>query len=97
MKQNINVFWFKRDLRLIDNQALIDAINSKTPLLLLYLFEPKLIDDNHTSKRHINFIKETYKHASQSLWELKRNARVKKESLRILKKHTNANRSAFDD
>ena len=42
-------------------------------------------------------IKETYKHASQSLWELKRNPRVKKESLRILKKHTNANRSAFDD
>ena len=42
-------------------------------------------------------IKETYKHASQSLWKLKTNPKVKKESLRILKKHTNANRSAFDD
>ena len=67
MKQNINVFWFKRDLRLIDNQALIDAINSKTPLLLLYLFEPKLIDDNHTSKRHINFIKESISDLNKSL------------------------------
>ena len=59
MKPNINVFWFKRDLRLIDNQALIEAVNSKTSLLLLYLFEPKLIDDNHTSKRHLNFIKQS--------------------------------------
>ena len=67
MKQNINVFWFKRDLRLIDNQALIDAINSKIPLLLLYLFEPKLIDDNHTSKRHINFIKESISDLNKSL------------------------------
>ena len=67
MKPNINVFWFKRDLRLIDNQALIDAVNSKTPLLLLYLFEPKLIDDNHTSKRHINFIKESISDLNKSL------------------------------
>ena len=42
-------------------------------------------------------IKETYKHASQSLWKLKSNSLVKKESKRILKKHTNADRSAFDD
>ena len=67
MKPNINVFWFKRDLRLIDNQALIDAVNSNTPLLLLYLFEPKLIDDNHTSKRHINFIKESISDLNKSL------------------------------
>ena len=74
MKPNINVFWFKRDLRLIDNQALIDAVNSKLPLLLLYLFETKLIDDNHTSKRHINFIK-------QSLFDI--NNHLKKFKTRI--------------
>ena len=74
MKPNINVFWFKRDLRLIDNQALIDAVNSKTPLLLLYLFETELIADNHTSKRHINFIK-------QSLYDI--NNLLKKFKTRI--------------
>ena len=74
MKPNINVFWFKRDLRLIDNQALIDAVNSKTPLLLLYFFDTKLIDDNHTSKRHINFIK-------QSLYDI--NNLLKKFKTRI--------------
>ena len=42
-------------------------------------------------------LKKTYKHASQELWKLKANPIVKKESIRILKKHTNANRKAFDD
>jgi len=53
LKQNINVFWFKRDLRLIDNIALSDAIESKYPLLLIYLFEPIVINDQHISKKHI--------------------------------------------
>ena len=67
MKQNINVFWFKRDLRLIDNVALIDAIESKYPLLLIYLFEPIIINDQHTSKKHINFIKESISDLNNSL------------------------------
>ena len=52
--------------------------------------------DKNYPKPIVN-IKETYKHASQSLWKLKSNSLVKKESKRILKKHTNADRSAFDD
>ena len=41
-KKEINVFWFKRDLRLLDNEGLQDAINSGLPLLLLYVMEPSL-------------------------------------------------------
>ena len=67
MKQNINVFWFKRDLRLIDNIALSDAIESKHPLLLIYLFEPIIINDQHISKKHINFIKESISDLNNSL------------------------------
>ena len=51
----------------------------------------------HAKRKPIVNIKETYKHASQSLWKLKSNSLVKKESKRILKKHTNTDRSAFDD
>ena len=67
MKPNINIFWFKRDLRLIDNIALSDAIESKHPLLLIYLFEPIVINDKHTSKKHINFIKESILDLNNSL------------------------------
>ena len=67
MKQNINVFWFKRDLRLIDNDALTEAIQSKDQLLLIYLFESVVINDQHTSKKHINFIKESISDLNNSL------------------------------
>ncbi len=55
-KKEINVFWFKRDLRLLDNEGLQDAINSGLPLLLLYVMEPSLEKNPHYHKRHHNFI-----------------------------------------
>ena len=67
MKKNISVFWFKRDLRLIDNDALIEALQTKHPLLLIYLFEPVIVNNQHTSKKHINFIKESILDLNNSL------------------------------
>ena len=57
-KESIVVVWFKRDLRLHDNEALNNAINSGKRVLLLYAFEPLLLNDPHYSQRHWNFIKE---------------------------------------
>jgi deoxyribodipyrimidine photo-lyase len=58
-KKHINIVWFKRDLRLQDNEAIFNAINSKKPTLLLYVFENSLQNDNHYSQRHWNFIKQS--------------------------------------
>lgn len=58
-KKTINVFWFKRDLRLLDNPALQQAVAQHEPLLLLYVFEPSLISDNHYHDRHLNFIEQS--------------------------------------
>ena len=58
-KKHINVVWFKRDLRLDDNEAIFNALNSKNPTLLLYVFENSLQNDNHYSARHWNFIKQS--------------------------------------
>lgn len=57
--QGINVVWFKRDLRLLDHEPLLKAQQSGRPTLLLYLFEPLLLNDPHYSERHFNFIKES--------------------------------------
>lgn len=59
MKETINVVWLKRDLRLHDNEALSNAISSGARFLLLYAFEPKLLNDPHYNERHWNFIKES--------------------------------------
>ena len=59
MKEPINIFWFKRDLRLLDNEPLNNAISQKEKLLLIYCFEPSLKKNKHYSTRHWNFIKES--------------------------------------
>ena len=93
MKKNISVFWFKRDLRLVDNIALSDAIESKYPLLLIYLFEPIVINDQHISKKHINFIKESILDLNNNLKKFDTRIHVYESELKnffqkLLKKYT---------
>ena len=58
-REEINVVWFKRDLRLQDNEAIANALKSKKKTLFLYVFENSLIDDPHYDKRHWGFIKQS--------------------------------------
>jgi deoxyribodipyrimidine photo-lyase len=55
-KTNINIVWFKRDLRIIDNAALNAAITNDSPCILLYLFEPTIHQLPDWSLRHWQFI-----------------------------------------
>ncbi|MGY5354320.1 FAD-binding domain-containing protein [Wenyingzhuangia sp. IMCC45467] len=58
-KQSLAVVWLKRDLRLFDNEAIFNALNTGKKTLLLYVFEPFLQKDPHYNTRHWNFIKES--------------------------------------
>lgn len=58
-KTKLNIVWLKRDLRLQDNEAIFSALSSGKRVLLLYVFEPFLLQDEHYSTRHWNFIKES--------------------------------------
>ncbi|CZF79842.1 Cryptochrome-like protein cry2 [Grimontia celer] len=52
----ISLVWLKRDLRLTDHAPLQAAIASGLPVLLLYVFEPMLLEDEHYSERHWRFV-----------------------------------------
>ena len=58
-KEHITIVWLKRDLRLEDNEAIVNALKSKRRTLLVYTFETMLLEDEHYSQRHWNFIKES--------------------------------------
>ena len=58
-KPIINLYWFKRDLRLLDNVPLQKSLDDNYPTLLFYLFEPILKKEKHYSKRHWTFVKES--------------------------------------
>ena len=65
--KNINVYWFKRDLRLFDNPALNAALKRPEPLLLLYILEPSLQEDAHYSMRHWQFVIESLADLNKNL------------------------------
>ena len=57
MKQETtNIVWLKRDLRSQDHEPLLKAEAACMPYLLIYLFEPSIIDHPDTSLRHLQFI-----------------------------------------
>lgn len=41
---NINIFWFRRDLRLQDNAGLHHALKSGNPVLPIFIFDKKILD-----------------------------------------------------
>jgi deoxyribodipyrimidine photo-lyase len=57
MKNKINVFWFRRDLRLEDNAGLHHALNSGNPVLPIFIFDTEILYklDNKTDSR-VDFI-----------------------------------------
>lgn len=58
-KEEINIVWFKRDLRIQDNEAIYNALLAKRKFLFIYVFEKSLINDPHYDDRHWNFIKQS--------------------------------------
>lgn len=55
-RPDVQVVWFKRDLRVRDHAALAAAVNTGAPLLPLYVFEPSLLAHPHVSTRHSELV-----------------------------------------
>ncbi len=58
-KTDINIVWFKRDLRLTDHEALFEAQQQELPLLLVYCFEPSVMAYHDSDVRHWRFVHES--------------------------------------
>ncbi len=67
MAQKINIVWFKRDLRLRDHLPLKKAVESNRALLLIYIFEPSLMDSPHADYRHWRFVAESIRDMNEIL------------------------------
>jgi deoxyribodipyrimidine photo-lyase len=76
-KQPVNVVWLKRDLRLDDHAPLHEAFKNRLLVLLLYVFEPSLMQAPQYSERHWRFVYE-------SLLEMQSQLMAKGKSLQIV-------------
>lgn len=59
VKKKINIVWIKRDIRGQDHEPLFKAESEGLPYLVIYVFDPELIELPDTSGRHIAFILES--------------------------------------
>lgn len=53
----VNIFWFRRDLRLEDNTALHHALRSGTPVIPVFIFDRNILDElEDKDDRRVDFI-----------------------------------------
>ena len=87
MKKEVSIFWFRRDLRLFDNNALFNALTGKYPVLPIFIFDPDILDKLSDQKdKRVKFI-------HQTLEQLNNNLKPSGSSIYIL--HENVEK-AFD-
>ena len=55
-KQDIAIVWFKRDLRLTDHEPLFLAQQKGLPILMVYCFEPSVMNYDDSDTRHWRFV-----------------------------------------
>lgn len=58
MQQKVNVFWFRRDLRLLDNHGLYQALSGKNPVLPIFIFDTEILSKLPKNDARVTFIHE---------------------------------------
>ena len=67
MKQTVNIFWFRRDLRLEDNVGLYQALQSEHPVLPIFIFDKDILDKLPKDDARVTFIHDTLQSLNQTL------------------------------
>ena len=67
VKTPINIVWFKRDLRFVDNEALYAAHQTGLPTLLVCFFEPSVMNFDDADVRHWRFVYESIQDLQKKL------------------------------
>jgi deoxyribodipyrimidine photo-lyase len=77
MKNEVNIFWFRRDLRLNDNAGLYHALKDKFPVLPIFIFDANILDvlKDRNDKR-VNFIYQTIENLKKKLQNIGSNLEI---------------------
>lgn len=77
-KQEITLFWFRRDLRLEDNVGLFHALKSQYPVIPLFIFDDSILDSLRKNDARVGFIHESLSKINTQLQEIGSSLLVKK-------------------
>ena len=73
----INIFWFRRDLRLQDNAGLYHALKGEHPILPIFIFDKNILDKlEDKADARVEFLQETISELQKELKSLGSNLLV---------------------
>ena len=67
MSQPINIFWFRRDLRLDDNLGFYKALQSQHPVLPIFIFDSEILEQLPKDDARVTFIHNTLQDMRKTL------------------------------
>ncbi|WP_346883591.1 deoxyribodipyrimidine photo-lyase [uncultured Algibacter sp.] len=67
MSQPINIFWFRRDLRLDDNLGFYKALQSQHPILPIFIFDSEILEQLPKDDARVTFIHNTLQDMRKTL------------------------------
>ena len=77
-KQKVSFFWFRRDLRLEDNVGLFHALQSKYPVIPLFVFDDLILESLPKNDARVSFIHDSLLTISGKLQETGSSLSVRK-------------------
>ena len=71
MKLPVNIFWFRRDLRLNDNAGLYHALKEGKPVVPVFIFDRNILDElENSTDRRVEFIYHSLRQIQKQLLAL---------------------------
>jgi deoxyribodipyrimidine photo-lyase len=67
MSNTVNIFWFRRDLRLNDNVGFYNALKSKHSVVPIFIFDPDILNKFPKDDPRVTFIYQSLQKMRQSL------------------------------
>ena len=59
MSKTVNLFWFRRDLRLDDNKGRYEALKGEHPVLPVFIFDSEILNKLPETDARVSFIHDT--------------------------------------
>ena len=63
----MNIFWFRRDLRIDDNKGFFEALSSDKEILPIFIFDDKILSELPKNDARVNFIHTRLENINQEL------------------------------
>ncbi|MCX7837043.1 MAG: deoxyribodipyrimidine photo-lyase [candidate division WOR-3 bacterium] len=61
------IFWFKRDLRIDDNEGFYQAYKNSLEIIPIFIFIPELLEKFNSYDQRLGFVVECIKHLERDL------------------------------